>query len=230
MKNTRLRALASFIALMLLSWLALAAATTTAVTGSVEATSQKGVSGALAVGQRIESGATVKTGERSSTVLRFDDGQSISLAGNTTFVLVEYNFDPHKPAEGGLVATLLRGAMRAVTGVIGETAPQSVKFTTVTATVGIRGTDFNLHLVDSRLYIQVAQGAVSASNSAGTEVFDAVRRSTGMVSSSSTLPQTLQPSELPPNVLGDFRQLSAVPITGKERRPGADDPTCSDRR
>jgi hypothetical protein len=230
MKAIQFRAFASFVVLLLWSWLALAAATTTAVTGSVEATSQKGVSGALAIGQRIESGSTIKTSERSSAVLRFDDGQSISLAGNTIFVVNEYNFNPHKPDEGGLVATLLRGAMRAVTGLIGETTPQNVKFRTETATIGIRGTDFILHFTDSRLYLQVAEGAISATNSAGVEVFDAVRRSTGMVSSSSTLPQTLQPSELPTSVLGDFRQLSAVPITGKERRPGADDPTCSDRR
>ena len=215
---------------MLVSWLALAAATTTAVTGVVEATPQKGLPSALAVGQRIESGATVKTGDRSSTVLRFDDGQSISLAGNTTFVITEYSFNAHKPSEGGFVATLLRGAMRAVTGVIGETARQNVRINTATATIGIRGTDFNLHLADSRLYIQVAEGAVSATNAAGVEVFDAARQPMGMVSSSSTLPHSIQPAELPATILGDFRQLSAVPITGKERRPDAGDPTCNDRR
>jgi hypothetical protein len=213
---------------MLWSLFALAAATTTATTGIVEVSTPNGVSGVLAVGQRIESGVTIKTGDNSSTTLRFDDGQSISLRGNTTFVLVDYKFNAHKPAEGGFVASLLRGAMRAVTGVIGETNKENVTIRTPTATMGIRGTDFMLDY-DGQLYIQVLQGAVSATNAAGVAVFDAVSQPVGMVASSTSMPRTIPPAELTPAALGVFRQLSAVPITGKERRPSSADPTCSDR-
>jgi hypothetical protein len=213
---------------MLWSLLALAAATTTAAVGIVEASTPKGDMVMLAVGQRIESGVTIKTGDNSSTTLRFDDGQVISLRGNTTFVLTDYKFNAHKPAEGGFVATLLRGAMRAVTGVIGETNKESVTITTPTATVGIRGTDFLLNF-DERLYIQVLQGAVSATNAAGVAVFDAVSQPLGIVASPTSVPRSIPPAELTPATQGAFRQLSAVPITGKERRPSSADPTCSDR-
>lgn len=228
MRTQPLRHLAGFIFLMLWSLLAGAAATVTAVAGFVELTPAQGKAIDLVIGLRVEQGATIKTGDNSSVTLRFDDGQSISLSNNSNFVLNEYKFNAHKPAEGGFSATFLRGAMRAVTGLIGESNKQNFAIKTPTATMGIRGTDFNLHF-DGRLFIQVNQGAVTATNSAGTSIFDS-SQPIGIVSSSSSLPRPLKQNDLPTPVNAGFRQLSTVPITGQERKPSSSDPTCSDRR
>jgi hypothetical protein len=214
---------------MLAPILAFAGATATAAFGTVEVSPAKGEPFALVTGQRVESGATIKTLDKSSAVLRFDDGQSVSISGNTTFVITDYKFNPQKPAEGNFAATLLRGAIRTVTGVIGETNKQNVSIKTSTATMGIRGTDFMLS-DDGRLYIQVIAGAVSATNSAGVGIFSATNNPIGMVTSSTSPPRPAQPSDLPANTQGFFRQLSIVPLTGQERKINPSDPSCGDRR
>lgn len=215
--------------LMLWSIVVWAAATTTAVSGSVDASGAQGASVRLAIGQRIESGVTVKTGENSSVVFRFDDGQVIALVANSTLVVNDYHFQPHKPTESGFFSTLVKGGLRAVTGVIGEANKQNVSIKTTAATVGIRGTDFNLYLED-RLFMQVLEGAISAANAGGEAVFAATENPLGVAASASTVPRPIEPGELPAGALAAFRQLSAIPITGKERLPDANDPTCRDRR
>lgn len=228
--NTRqLHTSAGFLLLMFWSLLSWAAATVTAVGGNVEFTPASGAAGKLATGQRVETGAMLKSGDDGSAVLRFDDGQSLSLRGNTTFIVNDYKFNPHKPEESNFAATLLRGAVRAVTGIIGETNKQNVKIKTPTATMGIRGTDFMLNF-DGRLYIQVLSGAVSATNDAGVAVFDATTQPLGVVASSSTLGQPIKPTDLPAAMQSSFRQMSVVPLSGKEREPNPNDPTCRDRR
>lgn len=206
-----------------------AAGTTTAVTGQAEFITEKGVAAPLVIGQRVETGATLKTGDRSSAVVRFDDGHSLSLAANSVYVISEYRFVPQKPAEGSFIGTLVKGAMRSVTGLIGEANKEHVVQKTPTATIGIRGTDYNLYY-DGALYLQVSEGAIVAKNDAGSEDFDAVRKPLGVVRSTTTPPRPISQSELPTAASADFRVLSAVPITGRERKPSVSDPSCSDRR
>lgn len=206
-----------------------AAGTTTAVSGKAEFVTPQGVATPLAIGQRIETGATLKTADRSSVTIRFDDGHSLSLSANTVYVVAEYRFTPQKPVEGSFVGNLVKGAMRSVTGLIGETNKEHVVQKTATATIGIRGTDYNVYY-DGTLYLQVSEGAIFAKNEAGTQDFDAVRQPLGVVRSATTAPQPVSQSELPTAVTADFRVLSAVPITGRERKPSVSDPSCSDRR
>jgi hypothetical protein len=215
--------------LLLWSWLAWAGATATAVTGTVRLTPSSGQAAVLATGQRVESGAKIETGPSSSAVLRFDDGQTIALVADTSFKVDDYRFDPHKPETGNFAATLLRGALRAITGLIGEANKSKVAIKTDTATVGIRGTDFNLHF-DRRLYIQVMEGAVITSNAGGQAVFDAAQLPFGLASSQTLPPQAIDAAELPAAVLADFRVLAATPLTGRERAPNPNDPNCSSRR
>jgi hypothetical protein len=229
MNRQHSRAFAGFVLLMLWSLLTWAAATVTSSIGSVEVVPAQGKAAKLVTGERIESGATIKTGENSSAVLRFDDGQAIALISNTTFVVNDYRFNPHKPEEGGFFSTLVRGAVRAVTGIIGETNKENVAIKTPTATMGIRGTDFNLHF-DGKLYLQVMEGAVSATNDGGVAIFDAAGKPLAVVDSIGDIARAIDPAEVPPGALASFRQLSAVPITGRERKPKDDDPTCRDRR
>lgn len=230
MLRERIRRNWLFLATLLLwAQIVFAAGTTTAVTGQAELIAAQGAVTPLVIGQRIETGATLKTGERSSAVVRFDDGHSLALSANSVYVISEYRFTPQKPAEGSFIGTLVKGAMRSVTGLIGETNKEHVVQKTPTATIGIRGTDYNLYY-DGALYIQVSEGAIVARNDAGSEDFDPVKKPLGVVRSSSTAPHPISQSELPTAAAADFRILSAVPITGRERKPSISDPSCSDRR
>jgi hypothetical protein len=218
-----------FCLLLIWPWLAWAGATATAVTGTARLTPAKGNGEPLVVGQRIESGARVETGEGSGAVLRFDDGQVIALTANTNYRVDDFRFNPHKPEEGSFVSTLFRGALRAITGLIGESNKKGFAMKTETATIGIRGTDFNLHH-DGQLYIQVIEGAVVAANSGGETVFDAAGQPLGIVASKTSPPRHAEPGELPAAVIANFRVLSSTPLTGRERAPNPSDPTCSSRR
>lgn len=224
-----LRYLATALALMLWLPAAWSAATTHAVAGDVLLTPAKGAEGKLAVGQRVETGATIKTAHGANAVLRFDDGQIVSVGSDSLFVITEYKFDPHKPKEGSFVGSLFKGAVRAVTGVIGETNKDNVKVKTPAATIGIRGTDFGLFL-DSRLYLHVYDGAISATNAGGQMVFSATNQPYGIVASPQTAPRAAQPEELPAAVQGTFRQFQGQPLSDKIRKPDPKDPTCADRR
>ena len=223
------RAVLGFWLLILVSSVAFAAgATTHSVTGEVLLMPAKGETSQLALGQRVESGAMLKS-STGSAILRFDDGQLISIAPDTTLTITDYKFNPQKPEEGNFVATLFKGAMRAVTGLIGERNKQNVMIKTSVATMGIRGTDFQLYL-DSRLYISVLDGAVSATNDAGSAIFDAKNQPLGVVPSAQTQPRPATQAEFPANASAPFRQMQMLPLSDQTKKPNPADPTCVDRR
>jgi hypothetical protein len=75
------------------------------------------------------------------------------------------------------VYELLAGACRYVTGALGKSRPTAIAFSTGTATVGIRGTDFDLVYTtqpsgsqDSGTYVRVSSGAVSLGGLDGSTV------------------------------------------------------------
>lgn len=221
-----------FAALLMLSlWLqtAWSAATTHAVAGDVTMTPADGKPGKLAVGQRVETGASIKTAHGGNAVLRFDDGQIVSVGSDSLFVITEYKFNAHQPKESSFVGSLFKGAVRAVTGVIGEANKENVKIKTPAATIGIRGTDFSL-LLDTRLYLHVLDGAISATNAGGEFVFSAANQPYGIVASPQTAPRPAKAEEMPAGVQGAIRQFQAQPLSDKIRKPDPKDPTCSDRR
>ena len=225
----QMRRITLFSALLLWSCVALAAATVVTVNGSVQMTPVTGKPDQLAPGQRVESGASIKTGENSDTSMRFDDGQMIALSSNTSFVINEYKFNAHKPEESSFFASLLKGVMRAVTGIIGETNKSNVTFKTDVATMGIRGTDFQL-FYDKQLYITVLEGAIVAKNEGGEAVFDAKSQPTGHVANALTIPKPITADKIPAAATGHFRTLQMKPLSDTIRKPNPQDPTCGDRR
>ena len=224
----RLRLATSFLVLLFWTCLSFAAATTQAISGGVQMAPANGDYGSLAFGQRVESGATIKTEANGRVVLRFDDGQMVSIAESSLFVVNDYKFNAHKPAESNFFVTLLKGGMRAVTGVIGETNKSNVTIKTPVATMGIRGTDFQLFF-DNKLYINVLQGAVSATNDGGTAIFDAQSQPSGRVLNAQTKPQAAPPASFPAAAQGAFRLQQQQPLMGPVKEPNPKDPNCTDR-
>jgi len=220
-----------FAALLLSLWLhtAWAAATTHAVAGNVIVTPAGGKPGKLALGQRVDTGASIRTEHGANAVLRFDDGQIVSVGSDSQFVITEYKFNAHQPKESSFVGSLLKGAVRAVTGVIGETNKDNVKIKTPAATIGIRGTDFSL-VLETRLYLQVLDGAISATNGGGEVTFSAANQPLGIVASPQTAPRPATIDELPVAIQGVLRRFEAQPLSDRIRKPDPNDPTCSDRR
>jgi hypothetical protein len=160
--------------------------------------------------QRIFSGATVNTGIGAQAILKFDDQQQVVLNENTTFRIADYRYRAAEPRGDRAVFDLLRGALRFITGIVGARNPKVVAVRIPQSTIGIRGTDFMVVLVNPA-FVNVISGAVSTTNAAGTVVFGA--GSIGQVASASTLAAPISASALPPAATSAFGNLAAAPVT-----------------
>jgi len=98
----------------------------------------------------VAPGAALYASDRISTtpggfaVLGFRDDTRITLNSGTRLALSQFTYDAAQPARGNMLLQLLSGGLRVATGLIAKAAPRQVKFQTSTATVGIRGTVFDL--------------------------------------------------------------------------------------
>lgn len=141
------RVLCAILALLQASW-AYSAATVASAVGDVKVAVPGAAPATLAKGAAVASGATVTTGPTGRAILRFDDGQVVAMHGDTTFRIDEYRFDAQKPEADKGVFSLLKGAIRALTGALGARNPRNVAFRAPQATIGIRGTDFVMATVN----------------------------------------------------------------------------------
>lgn len=164
----------------------------------------------VAVNQQVVPGTTVTTGPGAQTVIRFDDGHTVVLSENTEFRVAQYSFDKDKPQGDNIALQILKGAMRSVSGLIVSRSRDSFALLAPQATIGIRGTDFMIALVNPA-YLSVLQGTISATNAAGTASFAA--GATATVASATALAVAIPASALPPSVASTFSNLSSVAIS-----------------
>ena len=123
----------------------------------------------LAKGTEIGTGDTIRTDAAARAQIRFTDGSYVSLQPNTEFAIKDYNFDGKTDGSESGVFGLAKGAMRAVTGLIGRVNRNKYQITTPTATVGIRGTGGRIEvLLDGSTLIAGTSGIWVLSNPSGT--------------------------------------------------------------
>lgn len=141
-----MRYLSSIIAAVLVTFATLAAASDGSVgrvkTVKGSATIVRGQSSLPAVfNEKVHQGDTLRTGPDGSLGVMLKDDTSLSLGPNTEVVIDQFLF---APAEGKLsvVARMLRGTAVYLSGVIAKLSPQSVRFETPNASIGVRGTKF----------------------------------------------------------------------------------------
>ena len=137
----------------------------------VTATGPDGTARTLGRGAQINVGDTVSTSQGRAQ-LRFVDGAFVSLQPGTQFKIDEFNYSGQTDGTEKGFFSLLRGAMRTVTGAVGRTNRDAYRVTTSTATIGIRGTEF-LADVSNSLTLFVGGGTVSLVNAAGTFIVQA---------------------------------------------------------
>ena len=117
------------------------------LTGNVTAQIAKGGVCPVSKGQTVVSDTVITTGEKSTVVLRFADGQGVSLQENSTFHVQQYVFDQANAAKSNIVFALLKGGARFVTGLIGQKNKEAIKISAGTTTIGIRGTAFTVAIM-----------------------------------------------------------------------------------
>lgn len=94
-----------------------------------------------AVGTPVYARSVVQTDKGSSLGLSFRDGTLVSLGSQTRFSVDEYRYDPNT-AQYRFGATLLKGALSYLSGLIAKSRPEGVSVTTPTGVIGVRGTHF----------------------------------------------------------------------------------------
>lgn len=128
------------------------------------------------VGVKIVSGETITTGQGAFVRVEMTDSSEVVLRPDSVLKLEGYQFNPAKPADDKLVMNAVKGGLRTVTGLIGKRGNQNAyELKTPTATIGIRGTQFDARICAPGTcgallpgtYVAVKFGAVVASNPQG---------------------------------------------------------------
>lgn len=175
---------------------ATAAGTATLVTGHVSAAAPSGEIRDLVKGSPVYEGEVIITSNSSYVNIEFTDGGRVLLRPESRFQIDRYQFSGASPqggaapaaAQSGATAAprqesaffrLLKGGFRAVSGLIGHTRHEDYAVQTPVATIGIRGTDYEVRFCQGDcgditpkpkdgLYAGVQSGAISLSNQGGT--------------------------------------------------------------
>lgn len=138
--------------------------------GNARASSQDGKVRALRVGDPVFEKDRLNTGISTYLVVAFNDRSRMTMTSNSELVIRAHRYLPDKPADNNAVLDFIRGGLRLVSGVIGKLNRDAYRITTPTATIGIRGTGFDLLCRgqcgegqtggDSGLYARVWEGAI----------------------------------------------------------------------
>jgi hypothetical protein len=112
--------------------------------GEINALDGAGARRKVVDGGSVYPGETLETGAGAKAVLAFRDDSRMTLGAATRFRVDSFVYDEQNPKEGRFLVSLLKGSMRALTGLIGKANNRNVGFTTATATIGIRGTGLDL--------------------------------------------------------------------------------------
>lgn len=121
-----------------------ASARVASVRGELFAVAATGERRLLAQGAGVYPGDVVESGAQTQALLVFRDQSRTTLGGGTRLRVDDFVYDEANAGDGRFLVSLLRGSMRSLTGLIGGANPRNVKVQTTTATVGIRGTGFDL--------------------------------------------------------------------------------------
>jgi hypothetical protein len=113
----------------------------------------------LSRGSAVKQGDTITTEKGAYAQIKFSDGAIMTIKPGTKFVIQEHHFSQEEPEKDASTFSLLKGGLRTVSGLIGKRGNRDAyKMNTATATIGIRGTVFD---VDDCSTSQCVKGSAS---------------------------------------------------------------------
>ena len=115
------------------------------VTGSVTLRRAGQVSAPLESGGNLEQGDQIDTADGAEAHVIFDDGGYLAVRANSSVKIDRYVVSGDVTDVAAL--TLVKGALRSVTGWIGKLDPERYRIHAGSATIGVRGTDHEVVLV-----------------------------------------------------------------------------------
>jgi hypothetical protein len=119
----------------------------------------------MLAGQKLIYNQRVRTGRESATTLEFNDKTRMSMGERAEMLLDDLVFDPKSSEISGLVQ-LTRGVLRFASA---KSAKVNLVVRTPAATIGIRGTVFDLYATARRTEVTVLEGQVQVSSQYGAQ-------------------------------------------------------------
>ena len=98
----------------------------------------------LRTGAAVYEQDELQTGIKSFAVIAFNDKSRVTMSPGSAFKIEEHRYKPKVPRENNSFLRFVRGGLRFITGAIGKLNRKSYRVATPTATIGIRGTGFDL--------------------------------------------------------------------------------------
>ena len=92
-------------------------------------------------GSVVQVGDLLRTGADSAVGITLADDTLLALGADSELQLSEFSFDS-TTQDGSLLASLWRGTLGVITGLIGKKTPDKVQVQTRTVVLGVRGTEF----------------------------------------------------------------------------------------
>ncbi len=112
--------------------------------GTSWASGEDGRTRGLRVGEAIFEHDHLNTGINSFVVVAFNDKSRITLTSNSELKIQQHQYNPEEPAENSSILDFLRGGLRVLSGAIGQLNRAAFRVSTPIATLGIRGTGFDV--------------------------------------------------------------------------------------
>jgi hypothetical protein len=98
---------------------------------------------AASKGSGVEADDNVRT-TAGKVGITFTDNTRVQINENSKLVIDSFVFDPNNKKGGKLAMKVAMGTVRYASGAVAHNNPDSVKLTTPTATIAVRGTDFTM--------------------------------------------------------------------------------------
>jgi hypothetical protein len=207
------------------AWADTAAGSVTLVTGHVSAATPSGEIRDIIKGGEVYQGEVIITASGSYVNIAFTDGGRVLLRPESRFAIERYQYagaqaapangQPAQPVrQESAFFRLLKGGFRAVSGLIGHTRRDDYAVQTPVATIGIRGTDYEVRYCNGDcgditpapkdgLYAGVQSGAIALTNGGGETTPTAGQYVFISGNGNAGVPLTLRPAALGKNPLPD---------------------------
>ncbi|MEH6347797.1 MAG: FecR family protein [Bermanella sp.] len=139
--------------------------------GQASVTSPAGKVRSLKRRAKIYSGDVIKTGGNGSVQLRFIDKALMTIKPGSELNITSYLYDDgtQQTSKKEVVMSLVAGGFRTITGIIGKGNKSAYRVQTPAASVGIRGTNYEIQQeVSGSFVMAVYVGGISVENEAGS--------------------------------------------------------------
>ena len=129
--------------------------------GDVKAVNSEGSIRQLKRRDSIYSHEIIKTGKASKVQIRFIDNALLALKAESELNIKAYVYSTENEEDNQVLMELVAGGFRTLTGKIGKGNKEAYKVETPVASIGIRGTLYDVQLAVDKIFAGVWKGGIS---------------------------------------------------------------------